>query len=99
MGLFSSVELDGICTVNKKGLCRNPEFSTNGKAPVYGWDSAYPREPPFALRLCHITFSGVIALGVCHSGGGGGITFCSPKKSVKKNILRISHEIKLNRSE
>jgi len=30
----------------------------------------------------------------CHSGGGGGITCRSPKKSVKKNILRISPEPK-----
>ena len=28
----------------------------------------------------------------CHSGGGGGITCRRPKKSVKKNILRIPHE-------
>jgi len=41
-----------------------------------------------------ITFSGIIAPEGCHSGGSGGITCCSPKKSVKKNILRISHENK-----
>jgi len=36
--------------------------------------------------------SGVIAPAGCHSCGGGGITYRSPKKSVKKNILRISYE-------
>ena len=55
----------------------DPEFSTNCKAPVFGGDSAYPNRP-FALRLCRITFSGIIAPGGCHSGGGGGITCRSP---------------------
>ena len=53
------MERDGICTVNKKGLCRNPEFSTNCKAPVYGGDSACPPEPPlrFAMVLYYLLWN------------------------------------------
>jgi len=41
--------------------------------------------------LCCITFSGIIAPEGCHSGGAEAWTCRSPK-SVKKNIVRISHE-------
>ena len=51
-----------------------------------------PRIAPALWRWCCITFSELSLQGECHSGGGGGITCRSPKKSVKKNILRISHE-------
>jgi len=58
---------------------------TEGIVPV-------PPNRPFALRLCRITFSGVIAPGGCDSDGCVGIICRSPEKSVKKNILRISYE-------
>jgi hypothetical protein len=38
----------------KKGifrLCRTPEFATNGKALIYGGDSAYPPEPPLRFAI------------------------------------------------
>jgi len=72
------------------GLCRNPKYSTNCIAPIYGGDSACPPNRPCVVRLCRITFSGVIVPGGCHSGGGGGITRRSPHSSVKKNIFRSS---------
>ncbi len=31
--------------------CRNPEFSTNCKEPVYGGDSACPPEPPLRFAM------------------------------------------------
>jgi hypothetical protein len=50
-------------------------------------DSAYPPNRPCALRLCRITFSGVVASGGCNSSGGGGIPCRSLKKSVMKEYF------------
>ena len=68
-------------------LCRNSEFSTNSKVPVYGGDSACPPEPPlrFAIVSYYLLWS-YRYRGVPQRWGGG-ITCRSPKKSVKKNIL------------
>jgi len=66
----------------------NPEFSTNGKA-----SACPPNRPlPFAI-VSYYLFWSYRSRG-CHSGGGGGIICRRPKKSVKKNILRISTQPK-----
>jgi len=77
----------------KNWLCRNPEFSTNGKEPVFGGDSACPPSRPFTERLCRITLLWSYRSEECHTGGDGAIIRMQ-KKSVKKNILRIP--IKIN---
>ena len=41
----------------------NPKFASNCKAPVSEGTMPIPPNRPCALRLCHITFSGVIAPG------------------------------------
>jgi hypothetical protein len=66
-----------------------PEFSTKYNAPVYRGDSARSPNRPFALRLCRITFSGVIVPGVATAVGVEALRLQSPPKSIKKNILRI----------
>ena len=50
---------------------------------------AVPRNRPLHFAIVSYYLLRVIAPGGCHSGGGGGITCSSPKKSVKKNILMI----------
>jgi len=69
----------------------DPMFSTNCKAPVYGGDSACPPELPlrFAIVSYYLFWSyrfkeGATALGRRHF-------MPVATKSVKKNILRISH--------
>jgi len=68
-------------------LYRHPEFSTNGKAPVYGGDSACPPKPPLCF-VSIILLRRYRSMG-CHSGGGGGITCRYPKKNVKKKYFEI----------
>ena len=51
---------------------------TEGTLPV-------PPEPPPALCDCVVVPSLALSLqGGCHSGGGRGITFCSPKRALRK---------------
>jgi len=50
-------------------LCKNPEFSTNCKAPAYGGDSACPPEPPLRFKIVSYYLLWVIAPGGYHSGG------------------------------
>jgi len=54
---------------------------------MYGGDSACPPEPPlrFAIVLYYLIWS--YRSRGCHSGGGGVITCCKPKKSVKKYFV------------
>jgi hypothetical protein len=61
-------------------LCGNPMFASNGKALIYGGDSAYPPEPPlcFAIVLYYLFWS--YRFRGCHSGGGGGIPCRSSKE-------------------
>jgi hypothetical protein len=62
---------------------------------MYGGDSAYPPEPSLRFAIVSYSLPGSYRfMGRCHSGGGGGIPCRSPRKSVKKNILRISTEPK-----
>jgi len=52
-----------------------------------------PLNRPGALRLCRITFSGVIDPGGATAAGAEAL-YAEAPKSVKKNILRISYENK-----
>jgi len=76
----------------KLGFVETLSFQQNGKTSIYGGYSACPPEPPlrFAIVAYYLLWS-YCSRG-CHSGGGRGITCRRPKKSVKKNILRISYE-------
>ncbi len=66
-------------------LCRNPEFSTNGKAPVYGVDDAFSPEQPLCFAIVsYYLIRGYRSWGGCHSGRGGGTTCCSPRRALKK---------------
>ena len=62
-------------------------------------DSACPPEPPlrFAMMLYYLLWN-YRSTGGCHSGEGGGLGAVDPE-SVEKNIVTISHEIKLHRYE
>jgi len=66
----------------KDGLCRNPEFSTNGKAPGIGGDRACPPNRPGALRWRCITLSGIIVPERMPQRRGGGITCRRPRRGV-----------------
>ena len=77
-------------------FCRNPEFLTNGIAPVYGWDIACPPKPPFRSAIVLYCFLWSYRFRGCHSGGGGGMTCSRPKKGVNKN-RGFLYEIELNR--
>ncbi len=69
------------------GLLENLKYATNGESPVIGGDSACPPEPPLRFAMMsHYLFSGVIAPGGCHSGGGGGITCRRPKRALRKIV-------------
>jgi hypothetical protein len=66
----SSVE-----TLNLQQIVK--DLITEGTVPV-------PPNRPCILRLCRITFSGVISPGGCHNGGGGGITCRTPQRALRK---------------
>jgi len=51
-----------------------------------------PRPASSLLRLCRITFSGVITPGGGATAAGAEALHAVAPKSVKKKILRISHE-------
>ncbi len=78
------------------GLCRDPEFSTKCKAPVYGGDSACPPEPP--LRFCDCVVVPSLELsfrGGATAAGAGALPAKAPK-SVEKNSVRISTKPKMD---
>jgi len=75
-------------------LCRNAELSINSNAPVYGGDSACPPEPPLrcAMVSYYLLWSNRSREGDATAAEGEGGRHCMPwpKKSVEKNILKIS---------
>jgi hypothetical protein len=67
-------------------------FAANGKALIYGGDSAYPPEPPLRVAIVLYYLPGSYRFRVGATAAGAEAFHAVAPKSVKKNILRISPE-------